>query len=864
MGRALCGALCSLGLLAGLFLPAAAAPESKRPLTVDDVLKTGMVGQAQFSPDGSWLAWNVTPPYDQLADYSWWLSALALSGHQLWVMETGAGAVPRLQPGLDPEATNWLAGFSPDGSHVVVLEHRLGRLRFVACETGEDSCQRLDVQPDLRDGYFTGPFWNERLEWVSPEAFVMPVRLDGVPGSELHSRAATGAWLTEQWQAAWAGNAVTATEVVSPAGGPAAIGALVEFNVVTGYVRTLAQGRFAGQRAAPGGRYVAAARVGPRRAPPPNPARMPDTHAKFDRRHDLVLIDRVSGEGIDVSALAPGLFQVDPASISWSADGNHLAVWGWDAGARAGEGGFHVVDVAPFRISRPDVSGLVVAGDRPGTDPQAGRGPARAVFLGDRLAVFARPEAGRAFAWYLIGEGAPEPLAPAYVSQSGQPASGSGTGVHFLADGDILRIGENGRVEPLPGTDGLHYGPPTELSFVHAWSGEFRFGSPAGKDPWAMPEFLIGRASDSTEQEVVFLSGGQTGSLTLPEESQVLTASGAAGAALVSVREGRGVSLHLVRDGEAPQTLARLNTHLDEVSPPVTLPITYSLTDPEGVLAARQVEACLTLPPDYQPGRRYPVVIEVYPVGTGGGCQTFPDVPRPLPDVKDLWASLGAIHVRPPLPLDFARTADGPMAGTPALLDQTAEVLIDLGYADPGRIALYGFSQGALPALYSAARSDRFAAVIAMNGWADLLSHYFGGRGIAATFHLGADGGDNRWRYDCEGEGAQHNCPFGFPASPFGAAAAGYALESPVTMATDITAPVLLIHSDMDYFSGSQFDEMFGALQRVGREARYVRYWGEGHGPSSPANIRDLWARFEAFLNEAGFELGAEQAVAGE
>ena len=319
-----------------------------------------------------------------------------------------------------------------------------------------------------------------------------------------------------------------------------------------------------------------------------------------------------------------------------------------------------------------------------------------------------------------------------------------------------------------------------------------------------------------------------------------------------------------MREGGPPQTLARLNTHLDAVAPPGTTLISYTLTDPEGVLAARQVEACLTLPPDYQQGRRYPVVIEVYPVGIGGGCQTYQDAPRPSPDVKDLWASLGAIHVRPPLPLDFARTADGPMAGTPALLDQTAAVLTDLGYADPGRIALYGFSQGALPALYTAARSNHFAAVIAMNGWADLISHYFGARGIAATFHLGADGGDNRWRYDCEGDGPQHNCPFGFPASPFGDAAAGYALESPVTMAKDITAPVLLIHSDMDYFSGAQFDEMFGALQRAGREARYVRYWGDGHGPSSPANIRDLWSRFESFMNEAGFDLNADRAVPGE
>ena len=71
-------------------------------------------------------------------------------------------------------------------------------------------------------------------------------------------------------------------------------------------------------------------------------------------------------------------------------------------------------------------------------------------------------------------------------------------------------------------------------------------------------------------------------------------------------------------------------------------------------------------------------------------------------------------------------------------------------------------------------------------------------------------------------------------------------------LAPQITAPVMLIHSDMDSFSMSQFDEMYGALLRAGKDARYIRYWGEGHGPSSPANIRDMWSRMDAFLAETG------------
>src|SRR5258708_8803190 len=48
----------------------------------------------------------------------------------------------------------------------------------------------------------------------------------------------------------------------------------------------------------------------------------------------------------------------------------------------------------------------------------------------------------------------------------------------------------------------------------------------------------------------------------------------------------------------------------------------------------------------------------------------------------------------------------------------------------------------------------------------------------------------------------------------------------------------------------SEYQGMFGALFRLRKEAKLVRYWGEGHGFSSPANIRDLWYRSFAWFDE--------------
>jgi dipeptidyl aminopeptidase/acylaminoacyl peptidase len=176
------------------------------------------------------------------------------------------------------------------------------------------------------------------------------------------------------------------------------------------------------------------------------------------------------------------------------------------------------------------------------------------------------------------------------------------------------------------------------------------------------------------------------------------------------------------------------------------------------------------------------------------------------------------------------------------VVEAGVNALVREGIADPTRLALFGYSQGGVSALYVAAQMKLFKGVIAMNSWADLFSHYFEGNGIYSYAY--SDYFDSFLRYDSE-----KGTDFAIGRTPFSAPEIYYK-NSPVFLAPNIDAPVLLIHSDMDGFSMSQFDKMFGALRRAGKDARYVRYFGEGHGPSSPANIRDMWQRFDAFLTE--------------
>ena len=123
----------------------------RKPLTVDAALRNEAIGMAGFSPDGRWLAYNLVPPYDELTDYSYWMYAFSLSGHQLWIRSMEDPGPPRLQPGLRKDASNYFFGYSEDGEYVVVLEHFRGRLDVVACRIGEDSCVRRGARPDSMD-----------------------------------------------------------------------------------------------------------------------------------------------------------------------------------------------------------------------------------------------------------------------------------------------------------------------------------------------------------------------------------------------------------------------------------------------------------------------------------------------------------------------------------------------------------------------------------------------------------------------------------------------------------------------------------------------------------------------------------------
>jgi len=170
--------------------------------------------------------------------------------------------------------------------------------------------------------------------------------------------------------------------------------------------------------------------------------------------------------------------------------------------------------------------------------------------------------------------------------------------------------------------------------------------------------------------------------------------------------------------------------------------------------------------------------------------------------------------------------------------------LIDVGIADPHRLGLMGQSIGGYSVYGIITQTTRFRAAVAVAGFSDLLSLY-------GTF-------DARLRY----ESTVHQDPFRMWSSETGGMRfppwldlEQYLRNSPISYADRVETPLLIIQGDLDYVPIQQGEEFFTALYRQNKRAEFVRYWGEDHLLSSPANIRDMWQRiyawFDAFLKDS-------------
>jgi dipeptidyl aminopeptidase/acylaminoacyl peptidase len=241
-------------------------------------------------------------------------------------------------------------------------------------------------------------------------------------------------------------------------------------------------------------------------------------------------------------------------------------------------------------------------------------------------------------------------------------------------------------------------------------------------------------------------------------------------------------------------------------------------------LSGQKLRGVLVLPSSYVQGKRYPLIVRVY----GGWMQsdvlhTFGFTAAPTIDNLQLFATRGYALLLPDAPTGVGT----PMKDLADTVLPGVNKAIEIGVADPERLGVMGQSLGGYGALSLIAQTTRFRAAIMRAGFGSLMGIY-GEMGKNGSAH---------------GIGVIEDGPLRMRGSPW-EFRERYIENSPIFYLDKVQTPLLIVHGTADTGAAPFLaDEVFVGLRRLGKEALYAKYEGEGHGFQRYANKVDYWYR---------------------
>jgi dipeptidyl aminopeptidase/acylaminoacyl peptidase len=280
------------------------------------------------------------------------------------------------------------------------------------------------------------------------------------------------------------------------------------------------------------------------------------------------------------------------------------------------------------------------------------------------------------------------------------------------------------------------------------------------------------------------------------------------------------------KDFHYPKRLTRINPQLERYDMGTSRLIEWKGIDGEPLRGA------LLLPAQYQQGRRYPLIVQVYgnlplsnlvnQFGLGGtGVEN-----------RQLFATRGYAvlypdsHLRVGTPLqDIAKSV---MPGV--------DKVIELGIADPDRLGVMGTSYGGYNTLSLIVQTTRFKAAAITAGQGNLFSHYG---------QMAADGSTFGITWSELGQGRIGGTPWQFRDR--------YLENSPVFYMDRVQTPLLIMHGAQDSSVPSFLaEEIFVGLRRLGKEVVYAKYIGENHSVLywGYANLSDYCNRMMTWFDQ--------------
>lgn len=352
-------------------------------------------------------------------------------------------------------------------------------------------------------------------------------------------------------------------------------------------------------------------------------------------------------------------------------------------------------------------------------------------------------------------------------------------------------------------------------------------------------KFLMSRENDRVTYLQSMTTGGKPGPDIKAPSGNILDLNTKKQTVLTLKRDNDGDILRSTNmDAQTSQDVIHLNNHLAKRRWGQKQLIEYN------GFGGKPRKAVVILPPDYQPGRRYPTLLWVYWGYEVRSLDGDYSTDRFMPGFYNLhlYAAQGYVVVVPSMPAPPSADTKDSLLNLSADVLPAVDHLIKAGITDENRVGIFGQSSGGYTVAALLTQTDRFKAGVAIAGLTDLSS--FAGefdpmaKGYPGIEHEKSVNADISRRFGLSGSPSKD--------------VESYALLSPLTYVDRVKTPLLLLHGDLDIRgSSTQAERFFQAMYSSGQTAQIVRYGGESHSiAQSPANIRDVFSRTIEWFNK--------------
>jgi dienelactone hydrolase len=243
-----------------------------------------------------------------------------------------------------------------------------------------------------------------------------------------------------------------------------------------------------------------------------------------------------------------------------------------------------------------------------------------------------------------------------------------------------------------------------------------------------------------------------------------------------------------------------------------------------------KLQGTLTLPANYEPGKKYPMIVYFYEIVSNTHNQFSMPVYDDRPHMST-YASQGYLVFQPDVVYEIGR----PGSSAVDCVTSAVRKVIALGYADPKHIGLQGHSWGGYQSSYIVTQTDMFAAVVTGAPPADLTSFYDQLYKRTGTVQQGImEIGQVR---------------MGANVTPWTAHEL-YESQSPVHNVQKIKTPFLILQGTADgAVDWMQGLEWFNAARRNGKNVIFLSYPDEPHHLAKKENQKDFQIRMKQYFD---------------